>query len=125
MANKALRFCAHPGCSELVTSGYCEEHKAQKEEEIKEQDRKRDRGRASSAERGYDNKWRKARRAYLHKHPLCVQCQKDGKITPATVVDHIIPHKGDMKLFWDKSNWQSLCKRHHDIKTAKEDKRWG
>lgn len=125
MANKALRFCAHPGCSELVTSGYCEEHKAQKEEEIKAQDRERDRSRATSAERGYDNKWRKARRVYLQMNPLCVECLKNGVLTPATVVDHIKPHKGNKELFWDKSNWQSLCKKHHDIKTAKEDGRWG
>ena len=125
MANKALRFCAHPGCSELVTSGYCEEHKAQKEEEIKEQDRKRDKGRATSAERGYDSKWRKARLIYLQRNPMCVECLKNKDLTPATVVDHIKPHKGNKELFWDRSNWQSLCKRHHDIKTAKEDGRWG
>jgi 5-methylcytosine-specific restriction protein A len=46
-------------------------------------------------------------------------------IRQATVVDHKIPHKGDMKLFWDRSNWQSLCKCHHDIKTATEDGGFG
>lgn len=39
----------------------------------------------------------------------------------AIIVDHIIPHRGDMKLFWDEDNWQSLCKHCHDVKTAKED----
>jgi 5-methylcytosine-specific restriction protein A len=38
----------------------------------------------------------------------------------ATEVDHIIPHKGDMKLFWDSDNWQGLCKSCHSKKTAKE-----
>jgi len=37
----------------------------------------------------------------------------------AMIVDHIIPHKGDMDLFWNKANWQSLCERHHNIKSAK------
>ena len=41
-----------------------------------------------------------------------------NKITPATVVDHIVPHRGDKKLFWDQSNWQPLCKEHHDKKTG-------
>lgn len=43
----------------------------------------------------------------------------------AEVVDHIQSHKGDMRLFWDESNWQPLCKRHHDIKTASEDGGFG
>lgn len=25
------------------------------------------------------------------------------------MVDHIIPHRGDMKLFWDRSNWQPMA----------------
>jgi len=37
-----------------------------------------------------------------------------AEVVAATVVDHITPHRGDMTLFWDKSNWQSLCKRCHD-----------
>ncbi|WP_197457685.1 HNH endonuclease signature motif containing protein, partial [Snodgrassella sp. CFCC 13594] len=41
--------------------------------------------------------------------------------TEATVVDHIKPHCGDMKLFWNRNNWQSLCKGCHDsIKQAEE-----
>ncbi|WP_085981300.1 MULTISPECIES: HNH endonuclease signature motif containing protein [unclassified Paenibacillus] len=44
-----------------------------------------------------------------------------GKLEPATVVDHITPHKGDMGLFWDQGNWQPLCATCHSIKTAKED----
>ena len=40
-----------------------------------------------------------------------------------TVVDHIVPHRGDQKLFWDKSNWQPLCKACHDRKTWREDNR--
>lgn len=43
----------------------------------------------------------------------------------AEVVDHIVPHKGDLSLFWSRSNWQSLCKRCHDIKTAMEDGGFG
>jgi 5-methylcytosine-specific restriction protein A len=39
----------------------------------------------------------------------------------ATVVDHIIPHRGDPTLFWDESNWQPLCKKCHDQKTRNEE----
>ena len=67
-----------------------------------------------TAERGYGWRWQKARLAYLRCHPLCVMCEAQGEVTLAQVVDHRTPHKGDETLFWDESNWQSLCKRHHD-----------
>jgi 5-methylcytosine-specific restriction enzyme A len=37
-----------------------------------------------------------------------------GKDVAATVVDHVVPHKGDLELFWDQSNWQGVCKACHD-----------
>ena len=47
-------------------------------------------------------------------HPLCRMCEAEGKITVATIVDHVIPHRGDPVLFNDVNNWQALCKQHHD-----------
>lgn len=41
-------------------------------------------------------------------------CAAEGKVVAANVVDHIVPHKGDEKLFWDEDNWQALCPPHHD-----------
>jgi len=41
-------------------------------------------------------------------------CEAQGRITLATVVDHIVPHRGDRDLFFDPTNLQSLCKPHHD-----------
>lgn len=82
--------------------------------------------RASAHARGYTRKWEKARLAYLRVHPLCVACEtEEHQLTAATVVDHKVPHRGDMTLFWDRSNWQSLCKRHHDRKTATSDGGFG
>jgi hypothetical protein len=37
-----------------------------------------------------------------------------GKVAAAKIVDHVIPHKGNLKLFWDRANWQPLCKACHD-----------
>lgn len=62
----------------------------------------------------YDGRWQRARATYLTAHPLCVLCQQMGRIVAATVVDHIVPHRGDQALFWDRANWQSLCKSCHD-----------
>jgi 5-methylcytosine-specific restriction enzyme A len=86
--------------------------------------RELDRQRPSAAGRGYGPRWRWARAAYLARHPLCVPCQAAGRLAPATVVDHVVPHRGDPVLFWDEANWQGLCKRCHDAKTAREG-RWG
>ena len=70
--------------------------------------------RKSSCARGYGYKWQIAREGFLKKHPLCMQCELIGKLTPAAVVDHIVPHRGDMGLFWSRENWQALCKQCHD-----------
>jgi len=69
---------------------------------------------AKQRQKLYNHKWSKQRSYFLQDNPLCVMCQNQGTIKQASVVDHIIPHKGDLQLFWDISNWQSLCKRHHD-----------
>jgi 5-methylcytosine-specific restriction enzyme A len=82
--------------------------------------RQYDQRRKSSSKRGYDAKWRKAREHYLSMNPYCVEC---GDL--ATVVDHIIPHKGDMGLFWDPSNWQQLCASDHSRKTVLKDGGFG
>lgn len=54
-------------------------------------------------------------------HPLCRYCLETGHATPATVVDHIIPHRGDQTLFWDEANWQPLCKLCHDSIKARHE----
>lgn len=75
----------------------------------------------TSTERGYGYKWQQAREGFLRSHPLCVYCQREGRVTAATVVDHAIAHRGDMALFWDKSNWQSLCGPCHSSVKQREE----
>jgi 5-methylcytosine-specific restriction protein A len=45
-----------------------------------------------------------------------------GVVRLAQVVDHAIPHHGDVAVFWNPNNWQSLCKCCHDRKTAGEER---
>jgi 5-methylcytosine-specific restriction protein A len=111
---KPKTICSYPGCNELSHDRYCGMHKKRMNKE-----------RNSINSKIYNNQWRKASKTYLKENPLCVHCEKEDRLTPATEVDHIIPHGGDMKLFWDKSNWQTLCKKCHSIKTAKEDGGYG
>ena len=70
--------------------------------------------RLSASRRGYDHRWRIRSKHFLQRNPLCVMCEAEGKLTVASVVDHIVPHKGDPVLFNDVRNWQPLCKAHHD-----------
>lgn len=81
--------------------------------------------RGTSAQRGYGYRWQKTRAGYLAKHPLCVHCMREERVEPATELDHIIPHCGDMELFWDRENWQGLCRPCHSRKTATEDGGFG
>ena len=83
-----------------------------------------DRQRPSASRRGYGARWRRARQAFLARNPLCVACRARDRLEPATVVDHVVPHRGDPRVFWDEGNWAATCKRCHDAKTAREG-RWG
>lgn len=118
MPTAAPKPCARPGCGALVRDGrYCERHRADA--------RTYDRHRGSAAARGYGRRWRKARQTFLARNPFCTTVDPDGCTRIATIVDHIEPHRGDDKLFWDTTNWQPLCKHCHDVKTAREDGAFG
>lgn len=67
----------------------------------------------SARKRGYTTKWEKARLTFLKRNPLCRLCALEGRLAPANVVDHVIPHRGDNALFWDRGNWQPLCTTCH------------
>ena len=55
------RLCIFRGCNEIIERGnYCDFHKKLLE---RQKVLLRDKNRKSSAERGYDDRWRKARRA--------------------------------------------------------------
>lgn len=78
--------------------------------------------RPSAAKRGYDSRWQRARKAFLAEpeNALCRQCRARGRLVASFQVDHIIPHRGDPKLFWSRSNWQPLCAACGAEKSARE-----
>ena len=65
--------------------------------------------------------WEKLRKDFLTMYPFCVHCYKKGILTKATELDHIIPHRGDLELFYNTKNLQALCKSCHSKKTKTED----
>jgi 5-methylcytosine-specific restriction endonuclease McrA len=78
-----------------------------------------DRRRPPARERGYDHEWRKARLEYLATHPNCAM---PGCGAKATTVDHIIPHRGDRALFWNRRNWQPLCTHCHNSAKQRQER---
>lgn len=63
----------------------------------------------------YGAKWRRAREAFLIKHPLCLPCLVLSGVEHASeVVDHLYPHKGDKVIFWNSLYWVPCCKTWHD-----------
>lgn len=58
-------------------------------------------------------RWRKLRLAHLRRQPWCQCPEHKGQRVVAVIVDHIVPHRGDARLFWDVSNLQSLTQSCH------------
>ena len=112
--NQRSRPCSDPGCPEIIREGtYCAAHRREKKREI-------DKKRESAAKRGYDARWRRLRKWHLNRHPLCVDPFGDheGRITSATLVDHIMPlRQGGTHAL---ENLQSCCTKCHNKKTARE-----
>lgn len=62
----------------------------------------------------YDSaRWQRLRAFQLMIHPLCAICASRGEVKPATVVDHVTPHRGNWTAFVT-GELQSLCKPCHD-----------
>jgi len=93
-------------CGQIVPHG---ERCACQIKRTRARNRRYDATRPSAAMRGYDRTWRAARYEYLRQHCTCAMCN-----APATVVDHIKPHRGDKGLFWCRENWQALCTSCHN-----------
>lgn len=99
----------------IINNGnYCEEHAPLPQ-------------RTSAADCGYNARWQKASVAgkrFIKDHPLCAvaSCLKEYRMIKVTVVDHIVPYRGDPVLFWNESNWLPLCKHCHDVKTMENDR---
>lgn len=110
MASLPKRIC---GCGRIVAYGVQCECQRQRKADA-------DKRRPTARERGYTSKWDIERRAFLGlpENRKCNRCAN-----PATIVDHVKPHRGDRKLFWDRRNWQPLCAHCHNRMKQSEEKR--
>ena len=77
----------------------------------------------------YGRLWRTRAKRFRESHPDCAMCgapaygspeRENGRRESLGAVDHIVPHRGDQRLFWDEANWQTLCTSCHNRKSAGE-----
>lgn len=110
--HKPLRRCRHPGCRMLTAEGYCPAHKP-----------KHIRQESAAWHYLYTDPrygWARRRAQQLIDEPFCRECTKAGRSrVPATDVDHVIPHRGNVELF-TTGQLQSLCHSCHTRKTMAE-----
>lgn len=107
-----LHFCLTPGCPVRVERGHCPTHQPA----VRLHERRHYTGIPGV---NYGRKWQREAKLFLVEHVWCCLCPPWTKTT-ATEVDHIIPHEGDYARFWDRSNWQPVCKPCHSSKTKRE-----
>ena len=86
---------------------------------VKAKNKRYDKARGNSGERGYDSTWKKVRSLVLSDSPLCSMCEAEGVIRKATLVHHVDENPRNNK--WD--NLTGLCNEHHEIIHGPE--RWG
>ena len=112
--------CRFPGCPELVRGfRFCDDHR-------KFAYRQQDDRRLTAAARGYDHAWAKVadQRREMDCF-LCQPCLKRHRLTPAKIVDHIVPvHiRPDWRL--ELGNTQVICNLCHQQKTAEDSNQFG
>lgn len=101
-----MRFCAQPHCGVMVPKGYCPTHTKPAWRNTETPNRIRGR------------KLQQLRDQLFSKQPLCVLCEKQGKVSIATIRDHILNLADGGTDTED--NVQPLCQECSDRKTAAE-----
>ena len=109
MPQAAPRPCTNPGCGALVHdgSGRCKAHPRPAWKKAQ-----------NATKRVTGRKLQAMRKALFERDPLCVECRRHGRVTIATLRDHIKPlaEGGDDS----DDNVQGLCHDCHEEKTLAE-----
>ena len=105
MPKRPKRPCSYPGCRRLTDSRFCNEHKQVAEHQYNRYLRDPD------TNKRYGRAWKKIRAYYIQVHPLCEQCEQEGRLTPAEEVHHILPLANGGTH--DDDNLMALCKSCH------------
>lgn len=103
---RALRSCPTPKCPNVTSGGRCSDCAA-----------RADRLRGTAKQRGYGDRWRRARLAFLRSHPMCVE---PGCSLLASQVDHVDGLGPLGPRGFDPSNLRGFCGPHHSQRTARD-----
>lgn len=69
------------------------------------------------------SRWQKLRWSVLVRDLFtCQMCKRVEADTSQLVGDHIKPHRGDERMFWDEGNIQCVCKQCHDSEKQRFEK---
>ena len=102
------RHCVHPGCSVLVQRGRCAQHAREPFRSPTHAAPKRIRG----------THLQRLRNQLFNRYPLCVLCEQAGRVTIATIRDHIVPlSDGGTE---SETNTQALCESCNELKRRVE-----
>lgn len=116
MPMAAKHECAAPGCRVLVAAKFCGEHAPVVAAVTHRWDTDR-----RPVERMRGRRLQRARAALFAASPLCVACRVVGRVTVATIRDHVVPlAEGGVD---DETNVQGLCQDCSDTKTRAESQR--
>ena len=117
MPKKPLKPCRYPKCPALTDGRYCEAHKKLTDKQYEKYERD------PATRKRYGRTWKRIRDKYIAGHPLCEQCSKSDRLTPADEVHHVTPlAKGGTHA---EDNLMSLCTPCHSEITARGGGRWG
>lgn len=117
------KLCTSAGCRAIIdhsddgSSPRCDKHQ-RKNQITPPEDRQR------KYSHHYENgkniyhlaRWKRLRARKAALNPICEHCESNGIAKPLQEVDHVIEIE-DGGAVWDIGNLQSLCRRHHKIKT--------
>jgi 5-methylcytosine-specific restriction protein A len=110
MPRKPKSPCSFPGCPKLTEGSYCEDHHKTMNRNYNKYQRD------PESNKRYGRSWKRIRDRYIKTHPLCEECEKQGRLTPVEEVHHIIPlSRGGGN---ETSNLMSLCGSCHRKITA-------
>ncbi len=116
MPTAPRRHCLRPSCPALaVQGGYCAAHAA------RQTTHGWDTGRRPDVRRLAGRANQERRRRLFSRQPLCVLCEREGRVTLAVIADHVTPlAEGGAD---SETNLQALCQSCSDKKTRGESMR--
>ncbi len=62
-----------------------------------------------------DSRWDTLSLRLRTEQPLCMRCQQQGTVTPATEVHHRIPVEVRPDLLLDRNNCECVCRACHEV----------